>query len=632
MTLHQRLLIAFVGIAIAVLAAFGVVAHYVAMNFAAESEIHTLRDFVHDKATSLNPLLAGKTVDETTRLLSLQNRDSGLPVMLLDAHNKVFAATPPAHALDLSRLGAYFEKLPAGKEGGIVSLATGEALWSLAAVPGTAYRLVLFHVGERELSFLGAPGMKLFIAAVIIICVTAWAAMILAKVFSHRLDQQNPMPMRQSLHDHLADLPNRTQLFDRLQQALSHARRQDQPLALFLIELGNLKEINDTLGRQSGDTLLKQIGPRLQDAVMGRDTVVRLEGSEFALVLPGLDKQHVAGVARKIIQALEPPFMVDGLALEIRAMVGVALFPEHGDEPDTLFRQAGVAMCLSRCQGNDLTLYTPHADPHSVKQLTLMSELRQAIGNNELQLYYQPKLDLESHKVIGVEALLRWFHPQRGMIPPDEFIPKAEQTGLIKPLTKWVIEQAFRQSRIWNKQGIPLQIAINISQRSLYDRELINQIADTMQQMRISSCILDFEITETAIMARPEQSMASLRMLHAMGVRLSIDDFGTGFTSLAYLKELPVDELKIDKSFVIGMLKDAKDVMIVRSIIELAHSLGRVVVAEGVTSKESLRLLQTMKCDTAQGFYISKPLPAAEFERWLKASRWNPAVDQARRA
>lgn len=448
-------------------------------------------------------------------------------------------------------------------------------------------------------------------------------------MISSRLDKQNAVLLHQSLHDPLTDLPNRNQLFDRLLEAIYHARRVNQPVALFLLELNHLKEINDTLGHLGGDDLLRQIGPRLHDSLHNTYTIARLEGSEFAILAPGLDPQHINTVARKIIQALEQPFIVDELELETGAAIGIALFPAHGNDPDTLFRQADTAMCLSKKHGHDYFIYSTETDPHSVEQLTLMSELRQAINNDELQLFYQPKIDLTTQKVTGAEALLRWFHPERGLIPPDDFIPKAEQTGLIKPLTKWVIAQAFRQGNEWNKQGMPLQIAINVSQRSLYDREIINQIADTMQQLRITSCTLDIEITETAIMAHPKQSMATLQMLSAMGIHLSIDDFGTGFTSLAYLKELPVDELKIDKSFVMSMLDDVKDVMIVRSIIELAHSLGRVVVAEGVESKEILELLQSLNCDTAQGFYMSKPLPAREFAQWLTSSEWSPLEDQS---
>lgn len=624
LSLRQRLLFAFISIAIAVLGIFGIVAHHVTNDFATEAEIHTLTEFVKEKAAALGGLLPGKTIQEVNRILEQHNRHSELPVLLLDRHSRVVATSPVARLLNLERINGYFAKLPHGKTGGTLPYRDDNAMWAFADIPGTNYRLAILHGEERDLSLVDALGVKLFASAFLIIWVTAWAAMVLSNVISRRLDEQNAVLLHQALHDQLTDLPNRRQLFDHLQLAIHHARRSKHTFALLLIELGNLKEINDTLGHQSGDELLKMIGPRLGMLLQEGDTIARLEGSEFAILLPGLEKDEITDIVHRIIEALEHPFIISDMELEVRASIGVALYPDHSDEPKTLFRQADVAMCLSKAHGSEFMIYSAETDPTSVEQLTLMSELRHAITGGELQLYYQPKLDLRTLEVVGAEALLRWFHPQRGMIPPDDFIPKAEQTGLIKPLTRWVIEQAFQQAHAWHKQGLQFQVAINVSQRSLYDRELINQIADTMQRLEITNCVLDIEITETAIMAHPEQSLATLQMLSKMGVHLAIDDFGTGFTSLSYLKELPVDELKIDKSFVMRMLDDSQDVMIVRSIIELAHSLGRVVVAEGVESQEILDLLRNMNCDTAQGFYMARPLPAAEFEQWLNKSIWKP--------
>jgi len=628
-TLRHRLIIAFISLSMVVLAIFGVMAHYIATEFGIESELHTLAGIAEEKAAALSQQLTGKTIQQVNTLVQQQNAYTVLPILILDAKKQVVSATPRAHKLDINHINDYFGDLQAGVNMGIMHLDSGMNMWTLAKVPETAYTLAIFHAEENDLTFVEALGNKLVVGAVLVICFTGWLALILASMISYRLDKQNAVLVHQSLYDQLTDLPNRKLLFDRLQQAIYQARRNNHTVALFLVELANLKEINDTLGHQSGDELLKQIGPRLENILRDSDTVARLEGGEFAILMPIIDIQHVTKVAHKIIQALEAPFIVDELELETSVIAGVAIAPDHGEKSESLFRKADVAMSLAKQHEHEFNIYAEESDPHSVEQLTLMAELRRAITNNELQLYYQPKINLKTQQVTGAEALLRWFHPQRGLIPPDDFIPKAEQSGLIKLLTSWVIDQAFRQNHAWSKLGITLQIAINVSQRSLYDRELINQIANTMQKLQIKNCTLDIEITETAIMAYPEQSMATLQMLHAMGIHLSIDDFGTGFTSLAYLKELPVDELKIDKSFIMRMLDDNKDTMIVRSIIELAHSLGRVVVAEGVESRPVLDYLTALNCDTAQGFYMSKPLPAAEFEQWLATCEWKPAIGQA---
>lgn len=632
MILRQRLLIAFMGITTCVLGVYGLMAFYISAEFSAESEIHILKDVAKEKAVPLGKRLHGKTIHQTNTILSEQNLHSRLSSILLGADNNIFSFTARGQVLEFSHLRDYFTKLPGTQNGGRLEHDHGELMWGLATIPDTPYRLVIFHSSENDLSLFQALGVKLLAAAFFIICTSILSTYFIACFISKRFDTQNAVLVHHSLHDTLTDLPNKNLLVDRLQQSLFHSQREGLPVALLLIEFCRIKEITDTLGHRSSDAVIKQIGPRLQKTLRESDTIARLDAGNFAVLLSNVGQENVALIAKKIINSLERPFNVGDLELEVGAFIGIAIFPEHGDDADTLFRQADVAMSLAKKQGRDFVIYTADSDPHHVDKLTLMTDLRQAIGNNELQLYYQPKIDVKTQQVIGAEALIRWFHPLRGLVPPDDFIPKAEQTGLIKPLTKWVIEQALQQGHEWDKQGIPLNIAINVSQRSLYDRELINQIADTMQRLNIKYCSLDIEITETAIMDQPEQSMLTLQELHNMGIHLSIDDFGTGFTSLAYLKELPVDELKIDKSFIMNMLNDGKDIMIVRSIIELAHSLGRVVVAEGVESQEILDLLRTLYCDTAQGFYMSRPLPACDFEHWLKTSAWKHANDQSNTA
>ncbi|HWQ95648.1 MAG TPA: EAL domain-containing protein [Gammaproteobacteria bacterium] len=438
--------------------------------------------------------------------------------------------------------------------------------------------------------------------------------------------QQTAKLEHQALYDSLTDIPNRTLLHDRLRQAIIAAQRSGASLALLLIDLDRFKEINDTLGHDRGDQVLKQIGPRIQGVLRLSDTVARLGGDEFAVLLPTVSNpDHAVLTAGKILQALQTPFPVEGLELEIGASIGIVLCPEHGTEADLLMQHADVAMYLAKQQGGGYAVYASELDQHSPQKLTLMSELRHAIEHDELVLYYQPKLSLKTQSIIGVEALVRWRHPQRGLIYPDQFIPLAEQTGLIKPLSLWVIDHALRQHIAWRRLGLTIGVAVNLSARNLHDQELPRQIAELLRLHQIKPHMLDIEITESAIMADPVRALEVLTRLSDMGVKLSIDDFGTGYSSLAYLKKLPVDAVKIDKSFVMDMAKDADNAMIVRSTIDLAHNLGVQVIAEGVEVHEAWIELSILGCDAAQGYYINRPIPAAEFITWLNGSPWELA-------
>ncbi|MEO6697178.1 MAG: EAL domain-containing protein, partial [Gammaproteobacteria bacterium] len=438
--------------------------------------------------------------------------------------------------------------------------------------------------------------------------------------------QQKARLEHQALYDSLTDIPNRTLLNDRLRQAIIAGQRAGAPLALLLIDLDRFKEINDTLGHDRGDQVLKQVGPRIQSVLRLSDTVARLGGDEFAVLLPTVSNVgHAVLTAGKILQALQTPFPVEGLELEIGASVGIVLCPDHGTEADLLMQHADVAMYIAKQQGSGYAVYAPELDRHSPQKLTLMSELRHAIEHAQLVLYYQPKLNLKTQTIVGVEALVRWRHPERGIIYPDQFIPLAEQTGLIKPLSLWVIDHALRQHIAWKRLGLDISVAVNLSARNLHDLDLTNQVSELLRLHQVSAGSLDIEITESAIMADPVRAMEVLTRLGEIGVKLSIDDFGTGYSSLAYLKKLPVDAVKIDKSFVIDMAKDEGNAMIVRSTIDLAHNLGMEVIAEGVEGHEAWVELSILGCDAAQGYYINRPIPAAEFIPWLKGSPWELA-------
>jgi diguanylate cyclase (GGDEF)-like protein/PAS domain S-box-containing protein len=429
----------------------------------------------------------------------------------------------------------------------------------------------------------------------------------------------------QALHDALTDLPNRTLLNDRLRQAILTAQRQERLLALLIMDLDRFKEINDTLGHHIGDLVLQEVAKRMRAVLRESDTVARLGGDEFAVLLPEADAENAIVAAAKILKGLEAPFILEGRTLDIGASIGIALFPEHGEDGVSLMQHADVAMYTAKRGGRGYALYEVLQDQHSLRHLALAGELRHAIEHDQLLLHYQPKIDLASGRVYSVEALVRWQHPLYGLMQPDEFIPLAEETGLIRALTVWVFGAAFSQCAEWQRSNVDITIAINLSVRNLQDPGLIEEIKRIIEACGTGQPRLNMEVTETSIMAEPQRSLAMLKSLARMGVRLAIDDFGTGYSSLAYLKQLPVNEIKIDKSFVIGMAHDEDSVVIVRSTIDLAHNLGLQVVAEGVEDRNAYDLLARMGCDAAQGFYMSRPLPLDQLAAWLEESPWGLA-------
>ncbi|MBI5756850.1 MAG: EAL domain-containing protein, partial [Nitrospirae bacterium] len=406
---------------------------------------------------------------------------------------------------------------------------------------------------------------------------------------------------------------------DRLQGTILSKRCERKGCALLLMDLDNFKEINDTLGHHNGDILLQEIGLRLLNLFQNTDTVARMGGDEFAVLLDEVDMENAVSAAGRILQAIEPPFVIEGLTLQVDASIGIAFCPEHGEDTDLLIQRAEVAMYMAKKFVDGYRIFDPEHDPYNTRRLVIISDLRRAIDNNQLSLYYQPKIDLKTGDVTGVEALARWQHPAYGFIPPDQFIPLAEQSGLIKPLTLWVLNEALRECRARSDEGIKIGVAVNISARNLQDVQLPAQIAELLDSWKVSPDLLELEITESTIMLNPEVSMDTLKHLNAMGIRLSVDDFGTGHSSLAYLKRLPINEIKIDKSFIKDICKDSNDTLIVQATIDLGHNLGLTVVAEGVENQDVYDRLAGLGCDIVQGYFISPPIPAAEFKKWFKA-------------
>jgi len=421
--------------------------------------------------------------------------------------------------------------------------------------------------------------------------------------------------------DALTGLPTRALLRARLEHGLADAERA-APLALLLLDLNRFKEVNDTLGHHIGDGLLTAVATRLQEVVRRDDMVARLGGDEFAIVRTEGDTDGALAVARAICAALEAPFTVEGHAVSVGVSVGVAFCPVHGDDAGTLLRHADAAMYAAKQGGLGHAVYDPGQDDYDATRLGRVGDLRQAIAAGTLVLHYQPKVALETGRVCGVEALVRWPHPTYGLLPPERFIPLAEQTGLIVPLTAWVLNEALRQRAAWAAAGVAVAVAVNLSVRNVRDPQLCDMVAATLARHAAPAACLCLELTETVMMADAERALDVLTRLAALGVRLAVDDFGSGYSSLAYLKKLPVHELKMDKGFVRELATDAMDAAIVASTVALGHALGLRVVAEGIEDRVTWDQLKAMGCDVAQGYYLSRPLTADALGRWLRDSPW----------
>ena len=430
---------------------------------------------------------------------------------------------------------------------------------------------------------------------------------------------------RQALHDALTDLPNRVLLRDLLQRHAGVSSPDGRPLALCLLDLDRFKEINDTFGHHHGDLLLQQVATRLRQTVRPTDVVGRLGGDEFAVLLLDEAGPGALIVAAKIGAALALPYTIEGQTFHVAASIGVALAPEHGRDATTLLRRADVAMYAAKQSRQGFALYTPEQDAALPDRLALIGDLRQALAQDSLLLHYQPKVDLRTGRVISVEALTRWPHPQRGFVPPDQFIPLAEGAGLIGSFTDWVLNTALAQCRHWRDAGLVLDVAVNISVVTLHDPQLPDTIAGLLRAHDLPAARLRLEVTESTLMADATRAHEVLTGLAALGVGLSVDDFGTGYSSLARLTRLPVDELKIDRSFIRHLTTDQGDQAIVSSTIGLSHTLNLRVVAEGVEDQATWDALLALGCDSIQGYYLSRPLPAVDLVAWLRGCPFDGA-------
>jgi len=427
---------------------------------------------------------------------------------------------------------------------------------------------------------------------------------------SRSLRRQASESRRQALHDELTGLRNRRALYERLERLPPDSAARGESIALLLADLDGFKEVNDTLGHQAGDAVLAQLGPRLRIALPDVELLARIGGDEFAILVHAPGPSRAAAIAERFRDALAEPFSVDGIDLAVQASIGIAHFPDDGDDANALLQRADVAMYDAKASQAGWLTYDAGRHDRSSVRLELAGELRRAISDGELVVHYQPNADLQSGSVTGVEALVRWQHPEHGLIPPGDFVPMAEQTGLIRPLTLFVLDRAVRQVREWEELGLELRVSVNLAMENVLDARLPDDVAALLAKTGLPAERLVLEITENVVMADPGRAIDVLGRLHRLGVGLSLDDFGTGQSSLAYLRQLELDELKIDRSFVTHM--DAQSKAIVRSTIQLAHAVGLRVVAEGVEDADTFFDLKEMGADAAQGFYLSRPVPPVD--------------------
>ncbi len=437
----------------------------------------------------------------------------------------------------------------------------------------------------------------------------------------HRLRQAELAIHQLSNYDSLTGLPNRTLLEDRLNQAIAQASREEHCLGVMFLDLDQFKQVNDTLGHVYGDNLLKLVSQRLERCLRKSDTVARLGGDDFIIILTGVRQcEHISQVARKILDALSEPLQLDEHEIFTTASIGIAIYPVDGDAPHLLLKNADIAMYQAKEQGrNAFQFFSREMNYKAEERLLLDNSLRRALERQEFFVHYQPQMDLLTGRLIGMEALVRWQHPEMGMVTPEKFIPLAEDSGLIIPIGEWVLKTACRQNKAWQEMGFgPLRVAVNLSGRQFKQERLVESVAAILNETGLAPSLLELEITESIIMRNAEETIVTLRRLKEMGISLAIDDFGTGYSSLSYLKHFPIDRLKIDRSFVLDITTDPDDAAIAEAIISMAHSLKLKVTAEGVEQQEQLRFLAQRNCDEMQGYLVSRPISTEEFTRLLQ--------------
>lgn len=616
MNVRARLIAGFVGVAIFVLLLFGFVAHRAALDLELNKELRLAHESAMTHASSLAASAAeGASLARVVSQMGGEDR----AVMLISAYGDILTSAQTSTGSGLSDTITLLGLLSEKDDRGVISLAGQEYIWAYVPLKGLDQTLLL--VSRHRDSFASqsrALGIRLFVTAFIIVWIAVWIALILSSRVLTVINEQNAALLHQALYDDLTELPNRRHLFEHLA-----ARIQDTPLqsfGVFVLDFDGFKEVNDTLGHRVGDELLRQSADRLRRALPDIGFIARLGGDEFAVVVDDVAQMTLAtGV---IHGALGTPLTLQNMDITLECSSGAATYPKHANNAETLVQHAEVAMYHAKSSHKQCQLYDADFDPHSLRRLALLGDLRYAVERNQMRLVYQPKVDLSTMQTTSVEALIRWHHPEFGMVPPDEFIHLAEQGDFIVEMTNWVLEEAINHCKQWHARGYPIGVAVNLSVRNLHNERLPQYIVNTLAKHGLPAEFLKLEITESTLMADPQRALDTMNQLAAQRLTLSIDDFGTGYSSLSYLKKLPVTELKIDKSFVMEMMTDDSDRVIVHSTINLAHNLGCTVVAEGIEDEQTMLTLWEQGCDVGQGYFISRPLTPEALLAWFATSRW----------
>ena len=631
MSLRLKLILGFLLASLAMVSMFASVAYIGARDFAFHHEVHLMQEH--------NQHLLGMLPDSPslTQLQELANQhgSQGYQLAVIDASGKLLNQ-PQGHGepmqhmhmqhsgqpqASVSSIGIFPDgRVPVRQDDGQIDANDTQYLWAVISVPNTNYRLLNIHHNEMSSlqAFLLQAGTSLTLVALVAMLLALWGALWLGELYD-KIGHQSAVLKHQKRFDTLTNLPNRSAMEEITEQTIAAAAQANHHLALCMIGLHRFNEINESLGHSCGDELLRQVAQRLQHILRASDVVGRFDGNKFTVLLDQVDDSVIGVLSNRLLTAFETAFGGCNQELYIQASMGIAKYPAHASDTPTLLQKAEAAMYQARAQGLDCVVYNSQQDQASLQRLALANDLRNAIRDHQLELYYQPQRHLRSGKIIGAEALARWQHPEHGFIPPDTFISIAEHSGLIGPLTNWVLETAIRHCAQWQKIAGHFQMSINLSARNLHDPKLAIHIESLINEQALAPSCLTFEITETAMMQDPANAKAILDHLDHLGVRLSIDDFGTGYSSLAYLKQLPVDEIKVDRSFVMNMTEDENDASIVKATIGLAHDMGLAVVAEGVEDQATQDQLGRLGCDIIQGYYISRPVPHQAFSTLLSA-------------
>lgn len=618
--MRNKLILYFATFVMLTLVAFGLSAYHILQEKSADYDMLLLEDLARIQSEDI----AGqfRNVESLQQIAAkLKNQSSADHLMLLldSGYNIIRPAASDDRALPSFVNQALREMAVNDKASGKFDLVDNTYTWLQSKPAKTNLTIAHIYTSVNNAKLYQSKLIKrLVVMAIIIFWIGVWGALIIATVITRRIAEQQEKIEYQASHDMMTGLHNRNYLASKINQII--ASKKIPSLSVIIIGINRFKEINNTLGHDFGDILLKEFSMRLKSELWSHDTVARLGSDQYALVLPLSDHAHWEVVIGKIEKILQEPFTIQDIRIVTDVSIGISIFPSHGKTASELLRYAEVAMYSAKKSGMLFACYETSKDPYSIERLQLIGELNNALDNNELELHFQPKIAIDSLKLVGCEALLRWNNPSRGRIPPDVFIPLAEQGSLIKSLTEWVLDHSIKQCADWHKTGNRISISVNLSARLLIDDNIIEMVDLYLAKYALSPQYLILEITESAMMVDPGRARSIMEKLANRGVQLSIDDFGTGYTSISQIQHMPVKEIKIDKSFVLNMLEHSGDAMLVKLIIDMAHGMGHQVTAEGIEEQLILDKLKSMGCDIAQGYFLGRPMPLAEFNQYCLRS------------